>query len=293
MRPAQELKELAWKLRKEVLQVLVGAGSGHTASSLGLAEFVAVMYGGVLRYIPDKPRWEGRDRLVVSNGHVAPIWYVTLAEFGFFPREELMSLRRLGSRLQGHPHTIYSEGKEDLLPGIENTSGPLSQGVSVAVGISLGLRLKRDKLMWQVGHIPKVYCLMSDAELQEGQTWEAFELAVKQRVNNLVLIIDRNNIQIDTYVDKVMEIEPLEAKLEAFGFEVREIDGNKVEDLLMVFHDGRLGRERPSVVIMKTVAGKGVSFMENKWEWHGKVPSKEELERAIKEIDKKLKAQNY
>ena len=297
----KKLINLAWRLRKEVLMMLYEAGSGHTASSLGLAEFMVTMYGSVLRYDVERPNWMGRDRLIVSNGHVVPIWYAVLAEFDFFPKKELKALRKLGSRLQGHPHTIYSDGRpaclpaqasagrrvtgDGLVPGIENTGGPLGQGVSVAVGRALGLKLKERELKSRLGYLPRVFCLLSDAELQEGQVWEAFQLAVKQKLNNLVFIIDRNNIQIDAYVNEVTQIEPLSAKLEAFGFEVREVDGNKVEDLVELFEDRRLF-EQPSGVIMKTVAGKGVSFMENKWEWHGKVPNKEELERALEEITK-------
>ena len=294
----KKLTNLAWKLRKEVLVMLHEAGSGHTASSLGLAEFMATMYGSVLRYDVERPNWMGRDRLIVSNGHVVPIWYAVLAEFDFFPREELKTLRKLGSRLQGHPHTIYSDGRQvtclrrqagdELVPGVENTGGPLGQGVSVAVGRALGLKLQERELRSRLGYLPRVFCLLSDAELQEGQVWEAFQLAVKQRLSNLVFIIDRNNIQIDAYVDEVTQIEPLSAKLEAFGFEVREVDGNKVEDLVELFEDRRLF-EQPSGVIMKTVAGKGVSFMENKWEWHGKVPNKEELEKALVELESRIK----
>ncbi len=288
MRSAQELRQLAWKLRKEVLRVLVKAGSGHTASSLGLAEFMAVMYGEILEYDPERFNWSGRDRLVVSNGHVVPIWYVALAEFDFFPDKELEGLRKLGSRLQGHPHTYYGRVVDGgLVPGVENTAGPLGQGVSVAVGRALGLRLKKEELKRRFGYLPRVYCLLSDAELEEGQTWEAFEFSLKQDLKNLVFIIDRNNIQIDAYVNEVVKLEPLESKLEAFGFYVREVDGNNVEELVDLFQDGRL-YQQPSVVIMKTVAGKGVSFMENKWEWHGKVPNKEELKKALREIDKHI-----
>ncbi len=289
MKSARELNQLAWGLRKEVLEMLAEAGSGHTASSLGLAEFMAVMYGHILRYDPNHPNWEGRDRLVMSNGHAVPIWYAVLAEFGFIPKKELASLRRLGSDLQGHPHTEYRESAigKGLVPGIENTGGPLGQGVSVAVGKALGLKLKEVELRHGFGYLPRVFCLLSDAELQEGQVWEAFEFAIKRNLKNLVLVIDKNNIQIDAYVDQVVRLEPLAAKLESFGFNVREVDGNRVTELIDLFSDGRL-YEGVSVVVMKTIPGKGVSFMENKWEWHGKVPNEEELEKALGEIDKHI-----
>lgn len=289
MKSAQELQQIAWKLRKEVLKILTKAGSGHTASSLGLAEFMAVMYGSILRYNPERPDWGGRDRLIVSNGHVVPIWYAALAEFGFITKRELETLRQFGSRLQGHPHTFYqlSFPKQKLVPGIENTGGPLGQGVSVAVGRALGLSLKADLNRQRWGYQPRVFCLLSDAELEEGQVWEAFEFSVSHDLKDLVFIIDRNNIQIDAYVDEVIKLEPLTAKLEAFGLEVREVDGNRIEDLEMVFGDRRL-YQKSSVVIMKTVPGKGVSFMENKWEWHGKVPNRDELKMALKEIENKL-----
>ena len=177
MRSVRDIEIIAWKLRKIVLEMLYEAGSGHTASSLGLAEFFAVMYGSVLRYDIENPDWEERDRLIVSNGHVVPIWYAVLAEMGFFPKDELKSLRKLGSGLQGHSHW-------KSVPGIENTGGPLGQGVSVAAGRGLGLMLKRRESGFGFGYVPKVFCLLSDAELQEGQVWEAFQFSVAKDLKN-------------------------------------------------------------------------------------------------------------
>lgn len=310
MRTAREIERIAWKIREEVLQVLHEAGSGHTASSLGLAEFFATMYmGGVLEYDVEKPYWEGRDRLIVSNGHVVPVWYVTLAKAGFFPKSELWSLREMGSRLQGHPHRnlnskfqipnnklqITNDKQEarglkeggGQVPGVENTGGPLGQGVSMSVGMGLGVKMRERHYKFEVGKVPRTFCLMSDAELQEGQVWEAFSFAVMNKLEQLTFIIDRNNIEIDAKVDEVVQIEPLEAKLEAWGMYVLEVDGHDPEELREAFEKDLAVHGRPAVLIMNTVPGKGVSFMENDFSWHGKVPDESELEKALKEIREK------
>ncbi len=257
-------------IRQDVVRMLVSARSGHPAGSLGMADVFAVLYLKVMRHDPKNPAWDGRDRLVLSNGHICPVLYASLAEAGYFPKERLLSLRALGSALQGHPH-------RGSLPGIENSSGPLGQGVSMAVGMAIaGKREKRD---W------RVYCLMGDGEMNEGQVWEALMLASKEKLDNLVAVIDRNNIQIDGTSDDVLPLEPLQEKLEAFGWNVIVADGNNMNALLHAFGLASSCEGKPSVIIAKTIPGKGVSFMEGKFGWHGKSPNKEEGELALKELD--------
>lgn len=294
MIPAQDIQDKAWEMRRDVVEMLARAGSGHIASSLGLAEFFATMYlGGVMQYNPQDPWWEGRDRLIVSNGHVAPIWYAALAHAGFFPKEELLSYMSLGSKLQGHPQIWMEKNSVDSktrggTPGVENTGGSLGQGVSFATGISLALKLKKGELQRKFGYLPRTFCLMSDAELQEGQPWEAFLFAVQRKMSNLTFIIDRNNIEIDANIEDVSPIEPLEAKLEAMGLAVIEINGHEVEEIRDVFEKDLAIHVRPVVIIMHTIPGRGVSFMENDFEWHDRIPDENETKIAIEEIEKYL-----
>jgi transketolase len=267
------LKEKANKIRKVVIEMLVAAGSGHTAGPMGSVEFFVAMYlGELLKIDPNNPNGEERDRLVVSPGHYAPVVYTVLAESGFFLKEELMSLRKFESRLQGHP--IKGE-----LPGIENCSGSLGQGLSVAVGMALGARLQGKK--W------KTVAFLSDGEHDEGQTWEAYMLAAKEGLDNLVIFVDYNNIQIDGFGETVMPLEPLVDKLRSFNLEVMEIDGNNLEQVINAYRRAEMIKNKPSVVVMRTIPGKGVGFMENSFEWHGKVPTVDEGKRAIKELESK------
>jgi transketolase len=263
------MKLRANSIRQDIIRMLVEAKSGHPAGSLGMADIFSALYFGVMRHDPKKPDWQERDRLVLSNGHICPVLYAALSEAGYFPKEELRTLRRLGSPLQGHPH-------RGSLPGIENSSGPLGQGISQAVGMALVG--KREKAGW------RVFTVLGDGEMNEGQVWEALLLAPKYHLDNLVAIIDRNNIQIDGTSDEVLPLEPLMEKLDSFGWNTVVVDGNNMEALLPAFslassHDGK-----PTAIIAKTVPGKGVSFMEGKFGWHGKSPNKEEGEAAIKEL---------
>lgn len=264
-----EIEEKARKIRVSLIETLVSAGSGHTAGPLGTADILATLYFHILKHDPEQPDWEGRDVFMLSNGHICPVLYATLAEAGYFPAEELKTLRKLDSRLQGHPHL-------GSLPGVENTSGPLGQGLSQAAGLALG---------WQMdGQTNQVYCMLSDAEHNEGQTWEAYMLAAKYTLANLTVLIDRNNIQIEGKTDTVMPLEPLREKLESFGWHVQEINGHNVTAIIDACHHAQAVSHAPSAIICHTIPGKGVSFMESKYEWHGKPPSREEAELALKEL---------
>ncbi len=278
---AHDVERVAGELRREVLRMIMDAGAGHLGSSLGLADFFATMYlGGVLRYNPHEPYWEGRDRLVVSNGHVAPIWYAALLRAGF-ARADRVSYAQFGSLLQGHPEIVMKGRQRIGFPGVENTGGSLGQGVSVATGIAAALRLGRSELVRRYGKMARVICLMSDAETQEGQTWEALQFASIQKLD-VIFVIDRNNIMIDAMVDEVSPIEPLTTKLEVMGIEAREVDGHDVDELRGVFE--KLGGRGPIALVMRTTAGKGVSFMEGRHEWHDRIPSESEYREAMKEL---------
>jgi len=264
-----ELEEIAVELRKSVIEMLLEAGSGHSAGPLGMADVFAALYFNILNINPNNPTDPTRDRLVLSSGHICPILYAALAHAGFFPKSELKTLRKLGSRLQGHPH--FGE-----LPGIEATGGPLGQGLSQAIGMALASRLNNQKY--------EVYCLGSDGELQEGQTWEAAMFAGKNRIANLTWIIDRNNIQIEGYTEDVMPLEPLREKLEAFNWYVIDIDGHNLEEIIDACNMSKAIVERPTAIIAHTIPGKGVDFMEYKFEWHGKAPNDKEAKAALHEL---------
>ncbi len=259
-------------IREEIIKMLLTAGSGHPAGALGSADFFATLYfGGLLKYFPSDPWNEERDRLVLSAGHYCPVLYATLAEAGYFSKEELSTLRKLGTRLQGHPVARF-------LPGIENSSGPLGQGISVAVGMALADKMDNKKR--------KTICFMGDGEQNEGQVWEAYMSAAKFKLNNLLVVIDRNNIQIDGFTDDVMPTEPLKGKMESFGFYVLEIDGHNFEEIVDAYHKTEVVHEMPSVIILRTIPGKGVDFMENDYNWHGKAPGIGETVQALMEIRK-------
>lgn len=263
------LEELANRIREKIIEILLIAGSGHSAGSLGMADIFTALYFHVLNHNPRKPDWPERDRLVLSNGHICPVQYAALAYAGYFPLEELVALRKINSRLQGHPH-------RGSLPGVETTSGPLGSGLSQAIGIALAGELDRKKY-W-------TYCIASDAEEQEGNFWEAVMFAGKHKFLNLILIVDRNNIQIDGFTEQVMPLEPLREKYEAFNWHVLEIDGHNIEDFVDAVNEAKAIYEKPTVIIAHTIPGKGVSFMEQDYKWHGKPPNKEEAKEALHEL---------
>lgn len=265
-----KLKEKASIIRQDIIKMLLEAKSGHTAGSLGMADIFTSLYFHILNHNPKNPNWEKRDRLILSNGHICPVRYAAMARVGYFPISELKTLRKLGSRLQGHPHRAS-------LPGVETTSGPLGSGLSQAVGLALVGRM--DQAPW------RVICLMSDGEHDEGNTWEGVMLAGKYKLDNLLALIDRNNIQIDGYTENIMPLNSLRAKYEAFNWQVLEIDGHNMQEIVTAFDKAKTMLGKPTVIIAHTIAGKGVSFMENKFEWHGKTPNEEEARLALLEIN--------
>jgi len=265
-----QLEKKANEIRQDIIKMLVKAGSGHSAGPLGMADVFCALYFAVMNHDPKNPGWEERDRLILSNGHICPVRYAAMARVGYFPLEELKTLRKFGSRLQGHP-------ERKKLAGVETTSGPLGSGLSQAAGMAyVGKYI--DKKNW------RVYCAMSDGEQEAGQTWEAAMFAGKNKLNNLTGIIDRNNIQIDGYVEDIMPLEPLRAKYEAFNWNVIEIDGHNIEEIIDACSQAKATQEKPTCIIAHTIPGKGVRFMENKFEWHGKPPKPEEAEIALREL---------
>ena len=237
-----------------------------------MADVFTALYFNVMNHNPKKPKWNNRDRFVLCNGHICPVWYATLAKAGYFPQKELMTLRQLGTRLHGHPHNLS-------LPGVENSAGPLGQGISIAVGIALAGKMDNKKFT--------VFCGMSDGELDEGQPWEAFMFAAKNNLDNLIAICDRNYIQIDGDTRDIMPLDPLDKKLKAFNWNVIVIDGNNMNQILSALKRAKKQNKKPTMIIANTVPGKGVSFMEGKYQWHGKPPTKEQAEIALAELCKK------
>jgi transketolase len=270
---SQEVKDLEFKaneIRQSIIEMLSEAGSGHTAGPLGMADVLTLLYFGILKHDPQNPDWEERDRLVLSNGHICPVLYATLAHAGYFSVDELLTLRKFGSRLQGHPH-------RQSLPGLETSSGPLGSGLSQAVGMALAERMNNPysaKFM---------YCLTGDGELQEGQIWEAAFLAGKEQLNNLIVIVDRNGIQIDGYTKDVMPMEPLAEKFEAFNFDVQEVDGHNMRALNDAIGKAQAVYSQPSVIIAHTIASKGVDVFERDFRWHGNPPGKGPEDRVAKD----------
>ena len=264
------LEKKAEEIREDLIDMLVEAGSGHSAGPLGMADIFTALYVHVLGHDPKKPMWKDRDRLILSNGHIAPIRYVTMAHAGYFPKKELMTLRKLGSNLQGHPEVAY-------IPALETTSGPLGEGTSQAAGLAYAALL--DRSPW------RVYCCMGDGELDEGQCWEAFQFAGANKLYNLTFIIDRNNIQIDGMTEEIMPLEPLGAKLEAFGLNVIRCTGNNIADFVTAVEHAHAVSDKCSVIIADTIPGYGVDFMEYDFAWHGKTPAKgTEANDAIKNL---------
>ncbi len=265
-----ELELKANDIRMDIIRMLEHAGSGHSAGPLGLADIFTALYFDIMQHDPKKPDWDERDILLLSNGHCVPVRYATMAHAGYFPRAELKTLRKLGSRLQGHP-------ERTKLPGMENTSGPLGCGLSQACGMALAMRMDKIMHRW-------VYVVMGDGELNEGNVWEAAMLAGKYRLNNIIGIIDRNNIQIDGPTENVMPLEDLRAKWEAFGWHVIDINGNDIEAVIDACAMGRAIVEKPVMIIAHTVPGKGVGFMEYDFHWHGTPPNHEQAVAALHEI---------
>jgi len=265
----EELYKTSNKLKQTVIDMLTEAGSGHTAGSLGTAEIFTALYFQILNIDPKKPYKKDRDRFLLSNGHICPIWYATLSERGFFPKSELWKLRKINSKLQGHP-------KKNTLPGIENTSGSLGQGLSQAIGVAVAAKM--DNLNY------RIYCMTGDGELDEGQIWESAMFAPNKKLNNITWIIDRNSIQSDGKTEDVMPLENLKDKLESFNWFVIEINGHSIEEIISACKMAKSITQRPTAIIAHTIPGEGIEFMENNYQWHGKVPSKKEAIAAKEEL---------
>ena len=270
----KRLKILAYKMRKEIIQMTNKAKSGHPGGSLSCIDILTCLYFNVIRHNPDKPEWEDRDFFILSKGHASPALYSVLAYSGYFEKDELKSFRQLNSRLQGHP-------EKGRLGGVEITTGSLGQGLSIANGIALGLKLKKSRA--------RVYCLLGDGELQEGQLWEAIQSAGHRQLDNLCVILDRNRLQIDGFVEDLKKEEPIEDKLKSFLFNVLRIDGHNFNSILDAFSIAQKTKSKPTFIIADTIKGKGVSFMENNVKFHGVPPDDKETENALKELDEELR----
>lgn len=266
---SKELERIAKEVRKEVIRSTNAAGSGHPGGSLSSADILTALYFRLLRHDPRNPKWEDRDIFILSKGHAAPAYYAVLALAGYFPREELLSLRKLGSRLQGHAHTD--------VPGVEVSTGSLGQGLSIACGYALSYRL------W--GKKQRIVALLSDGENDEGQTWEAAMFAAHRKLDNITVFVDRNGIQNDGFTRDILNTEPLDEKWRAFGWNVAVIDGHNMDEIVGAYQDSLQVKGKPSAIIARTVKGKGVSFMENNVAFHGKAPNREEMERALRELE--------
>ncbi len=268
----KELKVKANDIRKSIVEMLYHAGSGHTAGSLGMADIFTFLYFEAMKHNSEKPFWPERDRLVLSNGHICPVLYATLAYAGYFKVEELNTLRKFGGRLQGHPH-------REFLDILETSSGPLGEGLSQAVGMAIASRINKD--------LDKtIYCLMGDGELNEGQNWEAVMLASREKLHNLIVIVDRNYIQIDGSTEIVMPLGNVLEKFKSFGFDGEEIDGHDMRAINHAIYNAKNQKEKPYVIVAKTIPSKGVKEWEGNYKWHGKAPNKDEYEMAIKELNK-------
>ncbi len=263
------LEEKANEIRQSIIEMLVEAGSGHTAGPLGMADIFTAFYFHILNHDPRNPDWPERDRLILSNGHICPVRYAAMAHAGYLGLEELKTLRKFGTRLQGHPHRL-------ALPGVETTSGPLGSGLGQAAGIAYGARMDKKKF--------QVYCFMSDGEQDAGNTWEAAMFAGKNKLQNLTALIDRNNIQIDGMTEDIMPLEPLREKYEAFNWHVLEIDGHNFEEIVGAVEEARAIYEKPTVIIAHTIPGKGIKEIEFDYRWHGIPPGKVEAKKFLQEL---------
>ena len=264
------IEEKAKKIRKGIIEEVYSHQSGHPGGSLSVADIMAVLYFKEMNINPQEPEWKERDRLVLSKGHCAPALYSTLANRGYFNIEELKTLRHIDSRLQGHPDM-------KKIPGVDMTTGSLGQGLSAANGMAIAGKLDKKNY--------RVYCIMGDGEIEEGQVWEAAMASNKYKLDNLCVIVDNNNLQIDGTIEEVMSSYPIDEKFKSFGFQVINIDGHNYQEIIDAFDVARNVKGKPVCIIAKTIKGKGVSFMENKAEWHGKAPNKEQYEQAMKELE--------
>lgn len=271
MQDQATIERTARAMRCDVVRMLAEAGSGHPGGSLSAADIVATLYFGVMRHDPARPDWDERDRFILSKGHAAPVLYAALAEAGYFPKEQLDTLRKLGSTLQGHPDSTK-------VPGVEVSTGSLGNGLAIANGIALGLRLKGM-------HEQRVFCLLGDGELQEGLVWEAVMLAAQQKLENVIAVVDHNGLQIDGRTSEIVDVDPIPAKFRAFGWETIAVDGHDVNALLTAFDGASKRYGKPTVIVADTIKGAGVSFMEDRCEWHGTAPSAEQAEAALAELE--------
>lgn len=265
----KELEQKANEIRQSLIEMLTEAKSGHTAGPLGMADIFTAFYFHILNHDPKNPMWEDRDRLILSNGHITPIRYATMAHAGYFPLEELKTLRKFGSRLQGHP-------ERKMLPAVETTSGPLGSGLGQACGMAYGARMDKKNI--------RVYCLMSDGEHDAGNLWESVMFAGKNKLSNLTGVIDRNNIQINGMTESIMPLEPLADKYRAFNWHVIEVDGHNIEEFVNAIEQAKAIYEKPTVIIAHTIPGKGIKEMEFDYLWHGKPPKEEDAKRFLKEL---------
>ena len=265
----EELDKKANEIRKDIIKMLLSAGSGHSAGPLGMADIFTALYFAVMQHDPKKPDWVDRDRLFLSNGHIVPVRYVTMAHAGYFPKARLATLRKLGSPLQGHP-------ERERLPGLETTSGPLGSGLAQTAGYAYAAKMDNKRF--------RIFCITSDAEHDAGNHWEAVLFAGKNKLSNLTSFVDRNNIQIDGHTEDVMPLEPLEEKYKAFNWHVMHINGHNIEEIVDAVNHARAVYEKPTAIICHTIPGKGVSFMEGLPEWHGKPPNAEEANKALHEL---------
>jgi len=267
----QELTQKATEIRIDIVKMLNSAGSGHSGGALGMTDIFTALYFNVLNHDPENPGWEDRDRLILSNGHIVPVRYAALAHAGYFPLTKLKTLRSLESDLQGHPERVR-------IPALETTSGPLGSGLGQAAGIAYAARMDHRRF--------RTFCITSDGEHDEGNHWEAVMFAAKYKLSNLTVFVDRNNIQIDGFTHDVMPLESLSEKYKAFNWHVVLIDGHNFAQILSGVEQARSEYQKPTVIIAKTIPGKGVSFMENKFEWHGKAPNDDETKKALRELSK-------
>ena len=267
----KELEKKANEIRQDIIRMLVEAGAGHSAGPLGMTDIFTALYFRVLKHDPQRPNWSERDRLILSNGHIVPVRYVTMMHAGYIDKKHLLTLRKINSILEGHPSMRK-------IPALETSSGPLGEGLSQACGFAMAAKLDGKE------HNYHIWCLLSDGEQQEGMTWEAAMFAAKYRLSNLTAIIDRNNIQIDGNTEDVMPLEPLREKYEAFGWHVIDMNAHDMEEIISTLQEAKAITEKPVCVIAHTIPGKGVDFMEYKYEWHGVTPNREQAEEALREL---------
>lgn len=267
----EKLKNMSNTIRKDIIEEVYSANSGHPGGALSIADIITVLYFNEMNIDPKKPKDENRDRLILSKGHASAALYAALAEKGYFPKEDLKTFRNINSYLQGHPDMKH-------IPGVDMSTGSLGQGLSAANGMAMMFKLDKNPA--------RVYCICGDGEIEEGQIWEAAMSASKYKLDNLCLIIDNNNLQIDGTIEEVKSSYPIDDKFKSFGFNVITINGHNFNQILQALEDAKKCKEKPTVIIAKTIKGKGITFMENQVGWHGKAPSKQEYEQAIKELEK-------